>query len=115
MRREGLRTKNNWENNNPPYDIERYRKHYFYSDFDDLKAKFENMKAESNQTDFIPHHVALRVKETIVFSVKLDSGAPGIGDDRQTRDLIYQDDDSYDYESVPILRDFKIEQLRKIV
>jgi hypothetical protein len=42
MRREGLRTKNNWENTNAEYNIERYRKHYFYSDFDYLKSKFEN-------------------------------------------------------------------------
>jgi len=82
MRREGLRTKNNWENNNPKYDVERYRKHYFYSDFDDLKTKFENIRdPNSDESDFIPHKVAERINETIVFSVKIDSGAPGIGDD----------------------------------
>lgn len=42
MRREGLRPKNNWGKNNPEYNVERYRKHYFYSDFDYLKTKFQN-------------------------------------------------------------------------
>lgn len=46
MRREGLRPKNRWENPNPEYKIDRYRKHYFYSDFDQLKARFENVKCE---------------------------------------------------------------------
>jgi hypothetical protein len=62
MRREGLRPKNNWECNNPIYDIERYRKHYFYSDFDELKSKFETMPDdESEESNFIPHKVAVRM------------------------------------------------------
>ena len=85
MRREGLRSKNNWEVNNPKYDIERYRKHYFYSDFEFLKSKFEK---NSEENDFIPHKVAVRIKDTIKFSVMLDSGAPGVGDDVQTQKLI---------------------------
>lgn len=85
MRREGLRPKNNWERTNPPYDIERYRKHYFHSDFDYLKEKFENQECldqEDKQfSDYIPHKQALRIRDTIIFSIKLDCGAPGIGDD----------------------------------
>lgn len=37
-----MRPKNNWGKNNPEYNVERYRKHYFYSDFDYLKTKFQN-------------------------------------------------------------------------
>jgi len=43
MRREALRAKNSWEFPNPEYDIDRYRKHYFYTDFDEMKKKFENI------------------------------------------------------------------------
>lgn len=66
-------------------------------------------------SDFIPHKVAVRIRDTIEFSVKLDLGAPGIGDDVLTQELIRKDDGEYDYESVPALREFKEAALRKIV
>jgi hypothetical protein len=88
MRREGLRPRCNWECNNPEYNIERYRKHYFYSDFDDLKKKFEKHDKDSSESDFIPHTVAIRIRDTIMFSVQVDSGAPGFGDDPKTKELI---------------------------
>lgn len=120
MRREGLRPKNCWENLNPKYDIDRYKKHYFYSDFEYLKKKFEvaNFCPEDEDEEycnFIPHKVAVRIRDTILFSVKLDMGAQGVGDDEKTQKLIWQDDHLYDYESVPVLREFKISALRKIV
>lgn len=47
MRREALRTKNNWEAIDETYDVEKYRKHYFYTDFDYLKRKFEGPPTEN--------------------------------------------------------------------
>jgi len=73
MRREALRPKNCWEHPNPEYDIERYKKHYFYSDFEELRGKFKAAGArddEDSQVDaFIPHKVASRIRDTILFSV----------------------------------------------
>ena len=39
--RAGRKTKGQWDRPNPAYDVERYRKHYFYADFDYLKEKFQ--------------------------------------------------------------------------
>lgn len=40
MRREAIRA--DWDIPNPTYDIERYRRHYFRTDFNDLKKLMQN-------------------------------------------------------------------------
>jgi hypothetical protein len=83
MRREAIRAKNCWEFPNPEYNIERYRKHYFYTDFDILKRKFESISDGSPK--FIPYKEAIRIRDTIKFSIMLDCGAPEIGSDPKTK------------------------------
>jgi len=72
-RREAIR--NHWEVCPPTYETERYRAHYFHHDFDELKKKFESQDRDEEE-DFVPYKVALRLKKTVTFSVKLDGRAP---------------------------------------
>jgi hypothetical protein len=51
--------------------------------------------------------------ETIKFSVKLDCNAKELNLDDQAKKIIATKD--YDYESIPVLRRFKIESLRQIL
>jgi len=86
MRREALR--HNWEICPPKYDVNRYRDHYFLNDFDDLKEKFMRNSNKHEPTadefgnktiqDFIPHKVAVRLRDTIKFTVMLDARAPDL-------------------------------------
>jgi len=82
MRREALRAKRCWEFPNPDYSIDRYKKHYFYTDFDILKEKLKNLNDDHSK--FIPFKEALRIRDTIKFSIMLDCGAPEIGADPMT-------------------------------
>jgi hypothetical protein len=74
----------------PKYDIDMYRDHYFFHDFDELKRRFEMSLGESNEerragkysrtenTDFIPYKVACRIRDFITFSVKLAGRCPDL-------------------------------------
>jgi hypothetical protein len=79
IREEAKRAKNKWDYPHPEYSIERYKKHYFYTNFDDLKEKFKTMSEGSS--NFIPYREALRIRDSIKFSIMLDCGAPEIGAD----------------------------------
>jgi hypothetical protein len=37
VRRDAATDRYNWDIQNPPYDINRYKKHYFRNDFEDIK------------------------------------------------------------------------------
>ena len=75
QRREALRY--NWENPHPDYDIEKYRKHYFMNDFDNIKKKIEQNLNEHKGPDakdeygrkpigdFVPHKIANRMKKCV--------------------------------------------------
>lgn len=154
MRRDALgrRNKGGWDYPNPSYDVERYRKHYFYTDFDFLKTKFvnqcyttkafepqgtrpgegncaidpdksvddksvgEGQPTDHEYSDFVPHKVAVRIRSTVKFSIMLDCGAPEIGADQAVKDMLDNEKEKpFDYESVPILRNFKINALREII
>lgn len=120
MRREGLRR--NWEICPAPYGTERYRQHYFNNDFDSLKKKFavntefKTLKDEFGNLligDFVPHKVGMRICETIKFTVMIDSRAPDVHQDDETKNLLKSED--YDYESIPIFRKYKVDQLEVIL
>jgi hypothetical protein len=49
----------------------------------------------------------------VMFSVKLDCGAPELKQDNETKEALKTK--NFDYESIPVLRKFKIEQLEKII
>mmetsp|Transcript_21579 Transcript_21579/g.33233 ORF Transcript_21579/g.33233 Transcript_21579/m.33233 type:complete len:262 (-) Transcript_21579:5310-6095(-) len=53
------------------------------------------------------------MRDCIGFTVKLDAHAPETKQDDQTKKIL--ESDNYDYESIPILRDYKIGFLRKIL
>ena len=105
----------------PVYDIERYRRHYFHHDFDYLKEKFStneviNKKARDEYGnkpigDYVPYKVGCRIRDTVSFTVKLDARAPDTHQDDQTKRILQTE--NYDYESIPILRDYKIKFLRQ--
>jgi hypothetical protein len=144
QRREALRY--DWDIVNPPYDVERYRQHYFLNDFDDLKKQMtsqtykEMLKIQKMQDtmlkglggelaeavsaketkhqkslfgDYVPLKVGFRIVEMVKFSVQLDCNAKVLSLDDQTKEFIHKKD--IDYESVPVLRKFKIEALRQIL
>lgn len=54
-----------------------------------------------------------RIVETVKFCVQLDCNAKTLSLDDQTKKMIATND--YDYESVPVLRRFKIDSLRQIL
>ena len=79
----------------PPYNIEEYRQHYFYSGFDKLAARFTESHAEANDRrkagfagqgasdlrrgeirDYLPHATAVRMRDFITFTLKLEGLAP---------------------------------------
>jgi hypothetical protein len=63
--------------------------------------------------DFVPYKVGIRIRDMVTFSVKLDCGAPETRKDQNTQELLQQKD--CDYESIPVQRKFKIEQLEIII
>ena len=70
----------------------------------------------------MPHKVALRIRDCIRFTVKLEGGSPDMDIDKQTSEFLESIKNDkimkgreYDYESVPILRDYKINQLENII
>lgn len=54
QRRESLR--HNWDIVPAPYDVERYRQHYFYNEFDLYKKKFTHNLAVSTKVKVIDEH-----------------------------------------------------------
>ena len=76
--------------------------------------------------DFLPYNIAIRMKQAIQFSVKLDYRDPELNLDEETNtmlndyDLVSKDhsdhfhpfeESNYDYESYPALKKHKIELL----
>jgi len=87
-----------WPVRAPKYDIGRYEEHYFLHDFEDLKARFQESEKDSTGKrkeakrssageirDFVPHNVAVRIKEVITFSVKLAGRCPDLNIDDETK------------------------------
>lgn len=141
LRRQGILE--GWGTPPPKYDIRRYRNHYYHHDFEVLESMFQESKEEHDakttaayekdkvMRNFVPHKVAVRIKEAITFSVKLDGRCPElrIADDKQTLDLLQKyeeaceknqeivtfEDADIEYETVPVLRDHKANSLRRIL
>jgi type III secretory pathway lipoprotein EscJ len=59
--------------------------------------------------------VGKRIQEMVHFSVRLDSQDPDLNIDKQSKDLLKESMDSYDYESIKVTREHKVEQLKKII
>jgi hypothetical protein len=110
--------------------------HYFANDFDQIKRKIQenisedhtkNRKDEYGRKpigDFVPHKIAQRLKETIDFSVKMDLRSTDIEFDVDTLIKMKNSHDegvdffrsgNYDYESISVLREHKIQCLEKIL
>lgn len=106
LRRQGILE--GWGTPPPKYDIGRYKNHYYYHDFELLQRIFkesnkENMEKtkiahekEKVMRNFVPYKVAVRIKEAITFSVKLDGKCPDlhIGDDKQVVELLQKYDEA---------------------
>lgn len=58
----------------------------------------------------MPYKVGQRMVETVKFSVQLDCQAKTLNLDDQTKRLLQEK--NIDYESVPVLKEFKVEALR---
>ena len=104
----------NWEVCPAKYEPEKYGEHYFLNDFEEIKEKFSKKNQEDPNKDqygndsiqdFIPYKVAGRLRDTIVFKLKLDSRAPDLQLDDQTKEILKHDD--YDYETIPVLKRHK--------
>lgn len=80
-----------WEVVPPPYNTDRYNLHYFYNNFKQLQEKLietaevaeekENLAFYGYHKEirtFIPHKQAVRMREMINFSVRLDGRAPDL-------------------------------------
>jgi hypothetical protein len=65
--------------------------------------------------DFVPYKIAKRIQETIHFSTKLDCLDPELNIDVQSKELLQGPLFSYDYESIKVTREYKIETLKKIL
>jgi hypothetical protein len=63
--------------------------------------------------DFIPYKVALRIQNTINFTLMIDCRAPDIHQDDQTKKIMAIP--GFDYESIPALREYKIKWLEMIL
>jgi hypothetical protein len=63
--------------------------------------------------DFVPFKVGDRIQETIKFTVMIDSRSPDIYQDDETKKLLQFPD--YDYESIPVFRKYKADQLEIIL
>lgn len=59
--------------------------------------------------DFVPHKVGRRMIDTIKFTVKVNCHASDLDLDQQSKDLLRMKSTDYDYESVPVLQNYKIE------
>jgi hypothetical protein len=126
----------------PVYNPERYRDHYFYTNFDNLKEKFidkadhekteeekyqEKHKNEFVGKDFVSYKQAVRIKDMITFTLKLEGRCPDLHMSNESKRLLEimekQREDPMqlssvnyvDYESVPVLKKHKIEMLYKIL
>jgi len=60
--------------------------------------------------DFVPVKVGQRIVETVKFTVQLNCNAKELNLDECSKQIIRQP--NFDYESVPVLKKFKIESLR---
>lgn len=82
----------NWATEHPPYNIENYRHHYFNHDFDDIKKRLVETQEQAEEQgknkedkeyrNFVPHKVALRIRDCIRFTVKLEGGSPDMDIDK---------------------------------
>ena len=87
-----------------PYDIERYRSHYFWNDFEDLKVRFkENNAAFDHNTmiddhgrkvysEFVPYKTAVRLIDSIKFSLYVDTRSPRLRSTTETENFLEQYD-----------------------
>lgn len=75
-------------------------------------AKAQHFR-ENLYGDFVPIKIGQRVLETVRFTVQLNSEAKVLNMDDETKRIIHEK--NYDYESVPVLRKYKIEALRQIL
>lgn len=101
---------------------------------DELAEKANVKEAKKTQLsfgDYVPVKVGMRIREMVRFSVMMDCHASDLNLDDQTKQLMkennsfeYKDDQGmrkkhhakpFEYESVPVLRKFKIESLRQIL
>lgn len=106
LRRQGILE--GWGTPPPKYDIRRYKNHYYYHDFEALLSMFKESKQENEMKtkkaydedkamrNFVPYKVAVRIKEAITFSVKLDGRCPDlhIAADKQVVDLLQKYDEA---------------------
>jgi len=108
-----------WSVQVPKYDINAYKDHYLLHDFDTLKKQFRQSESEENDNaTFVPYKVACRIRDFVTFSVKLAGRAPDLELSELDIELLNKmekDKSSIDYESVPVLKNYKIEQLEKIL
>jgi hypothetical protein len=65
--------------------------------------------------DFVPQKVALRMQKMIHFSVRLDSHDPDLNIDKQSKEILSGPLHSFDYESIKVTREYKIDKLRGIL
>lgn len=130
----------------PVYGVERYRQHYFLADFDNLKQRFEEAHDETEAKrkaalgqgqhadeensvalrnkeyrDFIPAGVALRIREFITFTVKLDGRAPDLKLTEDDETQLQQREASGDYykddvdNEVAVLKEYEIQVKEAII
>mmetsp|Transcript_34734 Transcript_34734/g.53326 ORF Transcript_34734/g.53326 Transcript_34734/m.53326 type:complete len:565 (-) Transcript_34734:5263-6957(-) len=124
-----------WDVCPPKYHVDDYKNHYYKADFESLKQRFTESDVEANQRrkealkvqkeirDFIPYKVALRIRKFITFSVKLRGRAPELQLDSGTQTLLDVMEEErrlgtpskIDQESIPLLREYKIEFLGDII
>jgi hypothetical protein len=111
MRRTAMRY--NWDNKAPVYEPRRYKENYFLSDFETLHDRFkhrdyktmcekEGMREEQSKNqqeyernlygDFVAHKIAVRIQDTIKFTLLLSCRSPDLGIDGQARKLLDDDD-----------------------
>lgn len=88
----------------PVYDTSRYELHYFYNNFRQLEERFTETDEQEEQNEkefyqhaynkeirsFIPHKVAIRMRDVITFSVKLDGRAPDLRIAEATRNKLQE-------------------------
>lgn len=92
------------------------------NDFDEIKRSIElNLNENKDQLDdlgrkpigdFVPHKIANRMKKCIEFSIQSDSRAPDLNIDDVSREML-ANNDTDDYEEVPLFAKYKTEQLRQ--
>jgi hypothetical protein len=120
----------NWDILTPTYDLERYRPFYFYNDFDQVMQKIkDNLSQHDVEShdhkildeydrkfigDFVPHKIGERMLRTIKFVVLLECRSTELNLSDAEKTLLDKEGE-LDYESIPVLKDYKIKFLHSIL